>query len=211
LLRGEQRPRLISFETEDFILPDSWRKIDPSLVERLATGFQAALPHGVTAELRNAIVEALRHLTLFVDMAEKDGLFLSEKDLQEERLQAELRRHLRSREVEVHEGEALGGGKTDLLLPGDIVVENKVRDRTADPLQTGPHYSWQARRYAQAVCRQVAISVVAYQPASEGARLPLNQRIIVRRLEGAPEDCAEVRLVIPWGEPVPSHAKAPAQ
>lgn len=210
-LRGEQQPRLISIEAEDFILPEPWRRADPSLVDRLAAGFQAALPQGVTAELRTAIIEVLHHLTRFADMAEKDGLFLSETDMPEEKLQAALRRHLRSREVAVREGEALGGGKTDLVLPGEIVVENKVRERTVEPLQTGPHYSWQARRYAQAVCRQVAFSVVAYQPANEGARLSLTQRIIVRKLEGAPEDCAEVRLVVPWGEPVPSHAKAPTQ
>jgi HD superfamily phosphohydrolase len=208
-LRGELKPLLVSIEPEDFVLPDSWRKADPHLAERLADGFQAGLPQGVTAELRTSVIDALRHLTMFADMAEKDGLFLSEKNLQEERLQAELRRHLRSREVNVREGEALGGGKTDLLLPGDIVIENKVRDRTADPVHAGQHYSWQARRYAQAICRQVVFSVVGYQPTDESARPPLPQRIVARKLESAPEDCVEVRLIIPWGEPVPSHAKAP--
>jgi hypothetical protein len=215
LLRGEQRPLLVFLEPEDFALPDAWRK-DPSLTENLAHNFKDALPQGMTAELRTSIITAIQHLALFADMAEKDGLFLREENLQEKDLQAALRRHLRSREVNVQEGAELGGGETDLILPSNLVVENKVyRSKTSSPLDVGPHYAWQGRRYAQAVCRQIVFSVVAYLPANEGARPPLTQRITVHSLkrgtEGATEDFAEVRLVIPWGEPLPSHAKAPKE
>jgi hypothetical protein len=210
-LSGEQRPALLQLVSEDFVLPDSWSKADPCLTDRLSSGFQAAFLQGVTAEVRRAILETLNHLVRFVDMAEKDGLFLKEENLQESNLQEALRRHLRSRDVEVREGERLAGGALDLLLPGNMVVENKVhRGKTANPLEAGPHYPWQARRYGQAVCQQVIFSVVAYQPTDESARLPLSQRIVVRKMEGAPEACAEVRLVIPYGESVPSRAKAPA-
>ena len=55
----------------------------------------------------------------------------------------------------------------------------------------------------------VVFVVLAYRPVDESALLPKTKRIAVRPLEGAPEECAEVRVVVPWGYDVPSRAKKP--
>jgi hypothetical protein len=67
----------------------------------------------------------------------------------------------------------VGGGETDLILPAGIVVENKVRDTTRDPFETGANYEWQVRRYSISTVTHVSVVVVAYKPADEAAILPL--------------------------------------
>jgi HD superfamily phosphohydrolase len=204
-----KKPRFLPIRESELRLPDDWRRNDPSLARRLSDGLQDALPGGLPASVHASVIDAIEHLVTFIEMAEKGGAFAGVSELSEKRLQERLRDHLRSREVQVQEGPEVGGGETDLVLPGSLVVENKVRGRTANPFEAGPHYAWQVRRYAIAVSSKVTFIVLAYQPADETSILPLTQRIAATRPEGAPDGFAQVRVVIPWGQSVPSHARAP--
>jgi hypothetical protein len=95
------------------------------------------------------------------------------------------------------------------MLPGDLVIENKVAGITLDPLSTGPQYSWQTRRYARAVSTNVLFVVVAYQPPNEAALLDLPASICVRAVGDGLVGHAQVRVVVPYGYPVPSRAESP--
>jgi hypothetical protein len=206
------RPQLVPLHENDLklALPDAWLSEDPTLAHTLADNFRNSLPAGLPANVKQAVLNALKHLSWFVDATEKSGTWVGKPKILEKDLQAELRRHLRSREVAVTEGEVVGGGEADLILPGSIVVENKVCGDTADPFAAGPHYIWQARRYSIAVSSRISFIVLAYKPKDEAAFLPLPKRIQVVELPGAPEPRAQVRVVVPWGQSVPSHAKSPS-
>lgn len=204
-----EKPKFLPIRADELRLPDDWRRNDPSLAGRISDGFSDALPGGLPASIHASVIDAIKHLVTFIDVAEKGGMFAGVSELSEKRLQERLRDHLRSREVQVQEGPEVGGGETDLVLPGSLVVENKVRGKTANPFEAGPHYAWHVRRYAIAVSSKVAFIVLAYQPADETSILPLTQRIAATRPEGAPDGFAQVRVVIPWGQSVPSHARAP--
>ncbi len=207
----ESKLSLLRIGSADIALPDAWRSADPQLSARLADGFADAIPGGLPAGARDAVLKSIADLAVFVERVEKDGTFVKIENLSEKTLQQELKKHLLSREVPVREGEEVGGGETDLILYEGVVVENKVRDITADPLGAGCDYPYQARRYSIALLQRVSFVVVAYRPSGEGAILPLPQRIQVSRIEGVPEDHAQVRIVIPWGTGVPSAAKAPKE
>ena len=206
------RPRLVSFQGEDFDLPRNWLIEDPDVPNRLAQEINAHLPTGLPASFHNAVTVAIRELASFVDMIEKNGVWTTRPDLSESELQARLREHLLSRETAVTEGSKLGGGETDLILDDRIVVENKVRrEKTRDPFDVGSQYTWQSRRYSISVCSRIAFVIIAYRPSDERAVLPLPSRIRARGVPEAREDRCEVRVVIPWGAGVPSSAKRPAK
>ena len=138
--------------------------------------------------------------------AKQTGLL---KTLAEKELQRFLKDHLRSREVDVQEGTEIGGGESDLVLPGPLIVENKVRENTADPFEVGQHYVWQARRYSIPISSRVSFVVLAYRPADEYTILPMSRRIAVAIPDSGPKGHVQIRVVVPWGEGVPSSAKAP--
>jgi hypothetical protein len=68
----------------------------------------------------------------------------------------------------------------------------------------------QARRYELTLASRVVFVVLAYEPSDEKAILPMTRRIEVSRVANGPRDIAQVWVVIPWGQSVPSRAKAPA-
>ncbi|WP_406698383.1 hypothetical protein V5E97_05925 [Singulisphaera sp. Ch08] len=205
----EERPRLVPIREEDVLLPDEWRTADPTLARRLAEGFQDAVPAGFPASVHNAIRDAIPSLASFLDMTEQGGTFIGLDKLSERELQSRLRDHLRSRSIRIVEGSEVGGGETDLLLPGELVIENKVAGEVAKPLDYGPNYCWQGRRYSIAVCRKVVFVVLGYRPANEEAILPLTSRLVVEPIGSGPDALAQVRIVVPWGHSVPSRVKAP--
>lgn len=205
------RPNLLHISPTDFVFPDAWKSADPELTKRLADGFNEAIPGGLPAGARDAVLKSIADLVLFLERSEKDGTFVKLEELPERALQQELKRHLLSRGVPVREGEEVGGGETDLSLYEGLIVENKVRDTTVDPFDAGSNYPYQSRRYSMALLQRVSFVVVAYRPASEAAIPPLPQRIRISKIEGVPEDHAQIRIVIPWGAGVPSSAKAPKQ
>jgi len=205
----ELKPKLLRIGPEHIALPDAWKSSDAGLAKRLADGFVNAIPGGLPASARERVLDSIRDFVTFVERIEKDGTFARMDSLTEKVLQQELKKHLLSREVPVREGEEVGAGETDLVLYDAVVTENKVRGPTADPFGSGSDYPYQSRRYSLALLQRVSFVVVAYKPSSESAILPLTQRIQVTRIEGVPEDHAQVRIVIPWGTGVPSGAKAP--
>jgi hypothetical protein len=171
--------------------------------------FEDALPGGLPASIHHALIAAIEHMAAFVQMTEEGGTFVGLDSLSERDLQARLRDHLRSREVRIQEGTEVGGGETDLVVPGPLVIENKVRDRTADPLGAGSNYPWQARRYSIATVTKIAFLVVAYRPATENDIPDLPQRIAIVTPEDAPLGHAQVKVLVPWGQAVPSRAQRP--
>lgn len=204
----ESKPMLVPIREDELLLPDSWRTNDTSLAKRLADGFRDTLPAGLPASVHQGVIEAIKNLALFLDMIDKSGKFVGVKKLKEKELQDCIRDHFRSIGVEIQEGTEVGGGETDLVLPGPLIIENKVRQEpTFAPLGSGCHYVWQARRYSIAICSSVMFVVVAYRPANEAVILPLTQRIVVTSPDESPEGYAQVRIVIPWGHSRPSKAR----
>jgi len=205
----EVKPNLLRLHADELRFPEKWRASDPGLMERIAEGFAEALPGGMPASVYQAVINGLEHMATFVQMTEEGGIFVGIDSLNERDLQVRLRDHLRSREVQVQEGAEVGGGETDLVIPGPLVIENKARDRTTNPLGAGSNYPWQTRRYAIAMVAKVMFLVVAYRPATENDILDLTQRIAVVTPGGAPQGYAQVKVLIPWGHPVPSRAQKP--
>ena len=158
----------------------------------------------------NAIADAVEQLAQVVHVLEQGGDLVALKDLDEATLQRHVLRILRARGVSCEEGTEIGGGETDLVLPGRLVIENKVhKDPTRKPFAVKLDAAWQARRYALAANRHVVFVVLAYRPADEGAILPPHARIRVAPVAGAMGDFAEVRVVLPWGQPPPHLARRP--
>jgi hypothetical protein len=205
----EPKSKLLRIHADELRLPDTWRTSDPQLAHRLEEGFTEAFPGGVPASVHRAVIDGIENMVSFLQMVEEGGVFVASQSLNERVLQERLRDHLRSRGIKVCEGSEVGGGETDLVMPGPLVVENKVRELTKDPLGAGCKYGWQARRYAIAMVTRIIFLVVAYKPASEDDIPALPQRIVVSRADGAPEGFAQVKALIPWGQPVPSRAQKP--
>ena len=205
------RPRLVLFRGEDLELPQDWLSEDADTCARLAREINECLPMGLPASFHEAVSMTIKDIAFFANMIEKDGTWISVDDISEGTLQSKLRQHLHSRDIPVTEGAAVGGGQTDLVVHGRIVVENKVgKERVREPFAVGPHYAWQARRYSMALCSRVVAVVFAYRPADEAARLPLPDRIRAYPMPEAGEDRCQIRVVLPWGGDVPSSAKRPA-
>lgn len=206
----EERPRLLRINEKNLLLPEAWKTDDPGLVRRLADGFDEALPEGLPATAHKRVLDTINDLAIFVDRIEKSGKFVGMDKLPEKKvLQQELKEHLLSRGVPVKEGLEVGGGETDLVLYDATVVENKVEGVTSDPFGSGAGYQYQSRRYSIALLQRVTFVVVAYHPKDENHILPLSHRIRVSKMEGTPEDHAQVRFVVPYGTGVPSAAKPP--
>lgn len=204
-----EKPVLLQMRSNDLRIPADWSVDDPDIARRLAEGFRDAIPGGLPAGARKGVIDTLFDLMTFVEMIEKSGEFTARTELAEKTLQQELKKHLRSREVPVTEGSEIGGGETDLVVYDKVLIENKSRDLTTDPFESGLDYPFQARRYSIALLRRVSFVVLSYRPSTETSLLPLTARIRVSRINGVPEDHAEVRVVVPWGTGVPSKAKAP--
>lgn len=204
-------PRLIPICQSDLegILPDIWRTNFPELAYKLAENFQEVIPSGLVPNVHRILLEAIGHLVSFLDTMEKGGDLVNVDKLTEKQFQRDVRNHLRARDADVQEGTEVGGGETDLILSGRLVIENKVVDKIDDPFAIGEKFGWQARRYSISVSRKVAIVVVAYRPEDESAILPLNKRFKIKLVGEVDNEFAEVRCVVPWGHSVPSKAKPP--
>jgi hypothetical protein len=176
----------------------------------LADNFEEVMPSGLAPSVHKVFLGTIGHLASFLDTMEKGGDLVKLSELTEKRFQQMVRNHLRAREANVQEGTEVGGGETDLLMSGSLVIENKVVDRTDDPFTVGEKFGWQARRYSISVSRKVAIVIVAYHPKDESAILPMNKRFKVRLVGDPDNEFAEVRCVVPWGHPVPSKAQPPS-
>ena len=206
----ETCPRLLLVNAAQIDAPADWLTLDTRFKARIAAEFGVALPAGLVASLHSAVINSFNHLCHALDVLEKCGAFVSaEKPDEKRHLQAELLKILRARGLGVKEGTEIAGGESDLLLPGDLILENKVVGETRRPQEVKPEAAWQARRYSIAVNRRVAFVVVAYKPADESALLILPSRVSVYPLLRSPEAAAVVRFLVPWGYGTPSTAKVP--
>lgn len=191
-------------------IPEKIREQDPAIVDRLRREFVEAAPIGFAPRVHDCLLAFIRHGLTFREALERNGEFVGRTELKESELQSLFRKHIHAREGDVTEGSKEAGGETDLVLSECLVIENKViRSETSAPLTDGERFAWQARRYALALCQQVAAEVVAYRPKDECAYLPISESIAIARVEDGGR-FSVIRLVIPWGMDVPSRAKPPA-
>ncbi len=208
LSKGQSR--LLLIRKEEIQPPEDWKILEPNFPSRIAGEFEVALPSGLVDSVHTAVIDAFNGLCCAIDTFEKGGLFAATSRPDEKRnLQAELLKALRSQKLDVKEGVEMAGGESDLLLPGNLILENKVVDEIEDPSSVKPEADWQARRYSLSLNQRVSFVLVAYKPASETALLLLPSRVAVYQLRHSPEAAAVVRLLVPWGYDIPSKAKAP--
>jgi HD superfamily phosphohydrolase len=194
---------------EDIRIPAEWASDRPELTKYLADEIGICRPGGFVTSVKSALVETIDAVANFVKRQVIGGEYAKRPQLPEKDLQADLRTHLRTMGLDVREGTEVGGGETDLLTQNLILIENKVAKSTDEPLSEDHPYPFQARRYAIALCQSAFLTVVAYQPKTEKGFLTQSQSVIVRKVQGVPGDCVEIRFAIPYGASIPSHAKAP--
>lgn len=205
-----EKPRLLPLRVGDVMLPKGWIEEDTELPKKLAQEFFNVLPGGLIASVHSGFVDGLKHLSNVADTFYKTGKFKSTSKLDEPKgLQAAILESLLNLGVDAREGTEVGGGETDIILPGNIVVENKVVGETSVPKSEKTEADWQARRYSMAFSRRISFVVIAYKPQKESALLSPSNSIEIRALESCPEPHAVVRILIPWGYGNPSSVKAP--
>jgi HD superfamily phosphohydrolase len=206
------KPQLLRFREKDIVVPNGWTTEDEGVVKRLAQGFFDVLPGGVIASIRDAVLVGLESLLHIAVTFYTGGKFKADTRPDEKRdLQAAILELLRSSGIMAKEGVEVAGGESDILLPGDIIVENKVVGETDDPMSEKLDSGWQARRYSMAFNRRISFIVLAYKPKTEGALLSQPNSVSITALEDCREPHAIVRICIPWGYGSPSSAKRPIE
>jgi HD superfamily phosphohydrolase len=204
-----ERPRLLRFRSEDFRVPSEWVTEDPDIKQRLVNEFFVAFPGGVVSSIHEAVADGFEHLCRIISTVEKNGQFVQAVRPDEKKdLQSEILKLLKARGCDAREGQELAGGETDIILPGELVVENKVAEKTANIESLKPDAAWQARRYSISLNRRISFVVIAYQPANEAALPSLPNRVKILPIENTTEESAYIRFLIPWGHGTPSTAKA---
>jgi hypothetical protein len=145
---------------------------------------------------------------MVISILEDSGQFVAEVRPDEKRdLQAEVLKLLKACGSASREGQELAGGETDIILPGELIIENKVAEKTRNLDGLKPDALWQARRYSIPLNRRISFLIIAYQPADETAIPSLPDRVRVLPIEGAAEESACIRFLVPWGHGTPSEAK----
>ena len=166
-------------------------------------------PGGFVAPIKEAILNTFACLGNFVQMISEGGEYATFGSVPEAQLQADVRRYLRAQGLQISEGSEVGGGETDLLVAHKLIIENKIAGETNDPMSESKPYPFQARRYSMALCKTVFFTLVAYKPRSETGLLPQSSSMAVRKVPNIPEDCVEIRFVVPYGTGRPSEASKP--
>jgi HD superfamily phosphohydrolase len=210
LALSTERPRLLRLRVSDILCPDSWAQEDVEFKSRLAQGFFNALPGGLVASVHQNLISSLNGLCRILDSFYQGGKFKKDTRPDEAKdLQAAVLEHLRTAGIDAKEGVEVGGGESDILLPGDIILENKVVSETSDAMAEKIEASWQARRYSIAINKRISFVLLAYKPKSEAALLSMPASVTIETLENSPEPRATIRMCIPWGYGSPSGAKPP--
>jgi hypothetical protein len=202
---------LCRIRAEQILPPDAWLRDEPDFSKRVEEEFTLVAPAGFVSSIADAITNNLNNLCHVLDMFENQGVFNKfDKPPDEKReLQKEILKALIARGVNAREGQELGAGETDLILPGDLVLENKVEAAPATPDKLKPHAPWQARRYAFTLNSTCVFVLVAYRPKGEIDLLIKPKRVSVITLAETSEGTVCVQLLVPWGHGLPSDAKAP--
>jgi hypothetical protein len=208
---GAPKIRWLRFSAEEIKLPGEWLSESPGITSAFRDQLNDCLPSGVAPNVKLGILSAVQHLSSFISVSELGGHFVALQSLSEKELQCKVRDHIRARGAEVREAEVVGGGEVDLVLTvGPVLIENKVLNApTNSPFDELPNATWQARRYAIAICSSVRIVVLAYRPKDETGMILQSARMKVQpRTENEP---CELRVVVPWSHSVPSKVRAPQQ
>lgn len=203
------RFQLAPILASEILLPDEWLIEDPDLPKRIADDLAEYRRGGFDGVTKDKLIKSLIGLAHSIRVINKGGELRKRDALMEADLQAELRKLLDARQLNVSEGKEVGGGETDLILLETMLIENKVHRGNNDPFSAGTDYPWQARRYGIALCQSVFFTVVAYRPTNEMAMPRQTASIQVRPMAGIKPDCIEIRFIVPFGYPKPSDAKAP--
>jgi HD superfamily phosphohydrolase len=192
-------------------LPAGWEAESPQLAQGLAGALADCLPSGLLAEALDAVLQTLTDLAAFLTLLEESGALASKKEIDEgQDIRAPLRDFLRRRGASVAESPRAPGGPVDLLVRRRLVLELRKTGTTASPFAKGPDDGWQPRRYAAPFSSDVVFVVLAYRPAPGAAVPKVSERIRVARPGGGPDGCAQVRVVLPYGERAP-HEEGPAR
>ena len=205
----EERVFLSRILADDIRLPTAWIAEKPELRKNLAEEIIISRPGGFVTPVKEEILKTIASFANFVQMINEGGEYAKLGGIPEARLQADARRHLRTQGLQISEGSEVGGGETDLLVANKIVIENKIAGETNDPMSENRPYPFQARRYSIALCKTVFFTLVAYKPRSETGLLPQSSSLAVRKVPDIPEDCLEIRFVVPYGTGRPSDVSKP--
>jgi hypothetical protein len=148
------------------------------------------LETGVPALAEQELRAALRCIFQFVQARSEDRTFVTEQLADEKTLQIELARSLRDQSLDVTEAPKRAGGEADLVAGRRVYIENKlIKEATDDPFAAVPRAGLQDRRYV----------------------LPTGQKFVVtvrvRRLEGIDTPFVEIRVVVRYGDTLPSEAR----
>lgn len=202
------KPVLTHLSAKDLKLPKAMAEERAGFGSELCDEIRRATPSGLLPEVRDALGEAIGHVAHYLWSESGEGALRPLEDLAERELQTRVRGFLRSRGVEVQEGTEVGGGETDLILPGNIVLENKTGRRAAvlDPFNWKEEPGVQARRYCRHLGRKVFLVLLAYKPKDETAIRSLTGSIRVMPVRDGGDGYVEVRCVVPFGYVSPSKA-----
>ena len=196
-------------EPEDLHWPPGWVDEKPELSKLFADEIAISRPGGFVTPVKEALIRTIEAVAKFVKQSVEGGEYAGRTALAEADLQKDLRRHLRTLSLPVIEGSEVGGGETDLIVDGQVLIENKVAGPTDDPMTDARPYPFQARRYAISLCKTVFLTVVAYPPMTETGVLRQTDSIRIYKLPDISEDCIEIRFAIPFATGRPSAVKKP--
>lgn len=208
VLRRSKTPRLFIREG-DIKWPEEWANENADLDADIVDSLRNLLPQGLSAGDRDAVRLAIEGVASFIALVHKDSTLPTGKILEKD-LQERLRQHLRSRLVDVSEGQELGGGETDLIIRRRVIIENKIVGKTSDPASAKPTTPYQANRYSVSICTRVVVSVIAYQPIESADPIEQTSSIIVRSIPNLNRTAVEVVALVPYGMSTPSTVRAPA-
>lgn len=209
ILKREAKPRTFVHESQ-IDWPAEWNHEDGTFDADFVDSLKVALPQGLSAGDRNALISAMEGLATFVHTMHNDAEFLK-SDALERDLQTAVLRHLRARGMKVTEGAEFGGGETDLLVQERLLIENKIAGEAADPYSVKPATPYQTNRYSVAICSRVFVTLLAYKPKQSANPIEQTQSIRVTPLTGLSRTAVNIQVVVPYGMPTPSKVGKPAK
>jgi hypothetical protein len=200
----------IRIRPEEIKTPEEWAGVDPPVATKITAGLRAALPSGIAVEDANTLKATLSALTGYVQKRAMNPIWRDLERISETKvLQKDVLDHLLTLQLTAVEGTELAGGETDIIVQNTLLIENKVSGKTADPFEVLTDAPYQANRYSGALSKAVFCTVVAYKPADEDSLVPPSNSIRVLAHFIAGFRVAEVRVVVPYGQGIPSRARRP--
>ena|ERR1700692_475880 len=171
---------------------------------------RAAVPHGLPVPDAAALRTTLKALSGYLQKRVVQPIWIKADKIDEVKdLQQDVRDHFLTLQIKADEAKKLGGGESDLIVADHILIENKVHGTTTNPLEIKRDAVYQANRYTSALCKNVFVTLVAYRPGDEDALLRPQQSFFVRKHTIANTPVAEICLLVPYGQGVPSSATRP--